>query len=319
MIGVIHKENGLSKGVCMRLAPHETERFYHIWFILLHYVNSQLQLVPDFPAVPGEQEISPEIATQIRDALWANDALREQFIADNPAQLSAADLALVASWQYRISGSFYIFRSLQHYTVFLSDTTPAHAYGVLGLVSPIEETLPLPLPVLAQAVLLPFEDRIIYDSLLTSYNVMFGSGYRSGLQERYRNLQEREGIITSLSPEAQEAREANQRTDLLARNRKVFTAFRRELGKANMSPQTAETHVATILDFASTILLNTNPPRGILDLTGADIESYLKGKSGKQPLTSFKRFVRFLLNTGRIEYEEEEELSDYLKQASKGI
>ena len=302
----------------MRLPPQETERFYRIWFALLHYVNTQLQLVPAFPDAPGKEDVSIVVTVRLRDALWVNDALREQFITDNPAQLSAADLALVASWQYRLAGSFYIFRSLQHYTIFLSETTPAHAYGVLGLVSSIEETVPLPLPVYTQAVLLPFEHHIIYDSLLTSYIVMFGPGFRHDLQERYRNIQEREGIITSLLPENQAAREANYRTDMLARNRKVFTAFRRELRKAGLSPQTVEGHVATIADFASTILLESDPPRGVLDLTFADIEPYMRGKPGKQPLTSFKRFVRFLLSTGRIDYETAENLYDLLKQISKG-
>lgn len=302
----------------MRLPPQETERFYRIWFALLHYVNTQLQLVPSFPAAPGKEDVSTTVTIQVRDALWANDALREQFIAENPAQLSAADLALVASWQYRLAETFYIFRSLQHYTIFLSTTSPAHAYGVLGLVSTFEETVPLPLPVYTQAVLLPFEHHITYDGLLTSYNVMFGPGYRKDLQEIYRNIQEREGIITSLLPEDQVAHEAHQRTDLLARNRKVFTAFRRELRKAGLSPQTVETHVATIADFAYTILLDADPPRGVLDLTFADIQSYLSEKSGKQPLTSFKRFVRFLLNTGRIDYETGENLHELLKEVSKG-
>ncbi len=301
----------------MRLAPQETERFYRIWFALLHYVNRELHVVPAFPAVPGKADVSVEVTMQVRDALWANDALRERFMTDNPVQLSAGDLALVASWQYRLAGAFYIFRSLQHYTIFLSDTTPAHAYGVLGLVSSIEETVPMPLPVYTQAVLLPFEHHIIYDSLLTSYNVLFGPGIRHDLQEQYRNIQEREGIITSLLPEDQPAQAAEQRTDTLARNRKVFTAFRRELRKAGLSPQTVEAHVATIADFASTILLESDPPRGVLDLTFADIQSYLSGKSGKQPLTSFKRFVRFLLGTGRINYQTGENLHDHLKQASK--
>ena len=302
----------------MCLPPQETERFYRIWFALLHYVNTQLQLVPAFPDTPGKADVSIEVTVRLRDALWANDTLREQFITDNPAQLSAADLALVANWQYRLAGSFYIFRSLQHSTIFLSETTPAHAYGVLGLVSSIEETVPLPLPVYTQAVLLPFEHHIIYDSLLTSYNVIFGPGIRHDLQERYRNIQEREGIITSLLLEDQAAREANQRTDMLARNRKVFTAFRRELRKAGLSPQTVEGHVATIADFASTILLESDPPRGVLDLTFADIESYVRGKPSKHPMTSFKRLVRFLLSTGRINYETGENLYDLLKQVSKG-
>src|SRR6266568_3507631 len=154
----------------MRLPLQETERFYRIWFALLHYVNMQLQHVQTFPATPDEETVSSEVIVQVRDALWANDGLRERFITDNPAHLSAADLALVASWQYRVAGLFSIFRSLQKYTIFLSHTTPAHAYGVLGLVSTIEETVPLPLPVYTQAVLLPFGHQIIYDSLLTSYN-----------------------------------------------------------------------------------------------------------------------------------------------------
>jgi hypothetical protein len=256
----------------MLLAPEETGRFYRIWFALLSYVNTQLHLVPDFPASPGKATVSVEDTRQLRDALWANDALREQFIAENPSRLSAADLALVASWQYRLAGSFYIFRSLQKYTIFLSTTTPAHAYGVLGLASEIEETIPQPLPAYTQAVLLPFEHRIIYDSLLVSYNVMFGPGYRQGIQETYRNIQEREAIITSLLPEDQ-----------------------------------------AITDFASTLLLASIPPRGLLDLTSADIQSYLSEKSGKQLVTSFKRFIRFLIDTGRIEYEQGQSLYDGLK------
>lgn len=302
----------------MRLPPQETERFYRIWFALLHYINTQLQIVPAFPATHGEENVPTDVIIQLRDALWANDGLREQFITDNPAQLSAADLAIVASWQYRVTGAFYIFRSLQKYTIFLSHTTPAHAYGVLGLVSTIEETVPLPLPVYTQAVLLPFEHDIIYDSLLISYNVVFGPGIRRELQETYRAVQEHEGIMTSLLPEDHQASLEDRRKDITARNRKVLTAFRRELSKAGLSMHMIEVHAQTIEDFSQTALLPSDPPRGVLDLTRADVQSYLRRKSGKQPVTSFKRFVRFLINTGRIDYEAGEEMYDVLKQMSKG-
>ncbi len=302
----------------MRLPPQETQRFYRMWFALLHYVNAQLQLVPAFPATPGEEDVSTEVTVQVRDALWANDALREQFMTDNPAQLSAADLALVASWQYRVAGAFYVFRSLQKYTIFLSHTTPAHAYGVLGLVSTIEETIPLPLPAYTQAVLLPFGHQIIYDSVLTSYNIVFGPGIRRDLQETYRTIQEREGIITSFLPEDQVTLLTDRRNDIRARNRKVFMAFRRELSKAGLSPHMIEVHAQTVEDFAYTVLLQSDPPRGVLDLTLADMQSYLSEKPGKQPVTSFKRFLRFLINTGRIDYEAGEEIRDVLKQMGKG-
>lgn len=95
----------------------------------------------------------------------ADETLLEQFIATNPADLSTLDLALVESWRYRLAGSFYIVRALKASTVFLSDHAPHHAYGVLGLLRPIEEVVGLTLPVYTKAVLLPFEGQIIYDGL----------------------------------------------------------------------------------------------------------------------------------------------------------
>lgn len=302
----------------MRLPPAETERFYRIWFALLHDVNERLHLVSRFPATLGAEPVSPETTVRVRDALWANDALREGFIADNPAHLPPADLALVASWQHRLDDTFVIFRSLSQYTIFLSETSPAHAYGVLGLVSPIEETVPLPLPVYSRAVLLPWGHQIIYDSLLTAYNVLIGPGIRGELQDLYRNLQEREGIITSLLPEDLATSPAKARSGITTRNRKVLTTFRCELAKSGLSPQTVERHVGTLADLAQTTLLEQDPPRGLLDLTNADLEHYLRGHDDPAVLTSFKRFARFLLNTGRVDYEVGEALADRLKELRVG-
>jgi hypothetical protein len=78
------------------LTPQQTERFYRIWFALLHYVNEQRHLASDFPDAPGVANIQPADAIQLRNALWADDALREAFIADNPAGLPPDDLTLVA-------------------------------------------------------------------------------------------------------------------------------------------------------------------------------------------------------------------------------
>lgn len=52
-------------------------------------------------------------------------------------------------------------------------------YGVIGITDSIAEILDASLlPVYLEAVLLPFEDKIIYDSLLIPYSIHFGSGAR---------------------------------------------------------------------------------------------------------------------------------------------
>ncbi len=253
---------------------------------------------------------------RLRNALWADDALREGFLTVNPAGLEVSDLEVVASWQYRRAGSFYQLRSLKTYTVFLSEEKPQHAYGVLGLSNPIEEMVRLPLPVYVQAVLLPFEDQIIYDGLLQSYAVVFGPGIRARLNQEYRNAREREGIITALGPAKFPADVQEERHAVRARNAKILQAFRKDLSSKGLSPKTVEQQVATIENFAQTSLLAHDPPRGLLDMQLSDLQSYLHTNGNKTVTTRCKCFVRFLRETGRMDYEHAADLLAWLQQAS---
>jgi hypothetical protein len=226
--------------------------------------------------------------------------------------LPPEDLALVASWQYRVEGNFFIVRHLKKYTVFLTERSPSHAYGVLGLVSTIEEIVGPTVPIYVKAVLLPFEDQIIYDSLLEPYSIYFGAGIRGDLNETYRNVQEREGIITTLQPKAPASLD-EVRKEVLARNAKILSAFRKDLFKAGLSPKTAEQHVNTIDAFAQNFLLMQDPPRGLLDTTASDVKTYLQRSGTKSVVTSFKRLVRFLDETGRMDLGQAEAARDFLR------
>jgi hypothetical protein len=104
----------------MHLESHDVERFYNIWFPLLHYVNQHRKLLPSYPNTWVKDVVSPQETAQLREALWSDDSLREGFIKENPANLSPEDIALVDSWQYRVPGKFIIFRYLKKHTVFLS-------------------------------------------------------------------------------------------------------------------------------------------------------------------------------------------------------
>lgn len=304
--------NNEVKGKTMHLPPEQVERFYHIWFALLRFVNDQRQLVSDVPMSYGEGALSPSDAMQLRNALWADETLRERFIATNPADLSSLDLALVESWRYRKAGSFYIFRTLKAYTVFLSDRAPKQAYGVLGLVSSFEELVPVPLPVYAEAVLLPFEGKIIYDGLLQPYAVSFGPNIRRGLNEAYRNAKEREGVITSLVPVVPASLD-EQRTLIEGRNAKLLQAFRQHLLKAGLSLKIVERDMQNIQAFAQATLAKQDPPQGLLSITPTELQAYLHTAKEKSTPTSFKRFVRFLADTERMEFEQTQALLQVFK------
>ena len=97
-----------------------------------------------------------------------------------------------------MAGKFYIFRELKKYTVFLAAEGPTIAYGVLALSQPFEELIGPHLPVLVETVLLPFKDKIVYDGLLTGYNITFGGGIRRSLNESFKEAKAQHGIVTSL-------------------------------------------------------------------------------------------------------------------------
>lgn len=297
----------------MQLSAHDTERFYRIWWPLLRYVNAQRHIVPDLPTLPGSQTLSSEDAHQIRQALWESDSIREAFIAENPAHLPATDLAIVASWQDRVAGQFFVLRHLKKYTVFLTQEQPPRAYGVLGLVSPIEEILPLPPPVFVNAVLLPFEDKITYDSLLAPYPVSFGSGLRHGLNEAYREAQERGGVMTTLQPRSQE--EIQQSID--RGNQKILSVFRKDLAASGLRFEMIEQHANTIARFVESYLSAPGQSRSLRDLNTSDLRKYLGGQGKEANRVSFKRLVRFLVNSGRIDWDNAHEMQDFLKQQKR--
>lgn len=183
----------------MRLSPPALERFYRLHKALMLFTNQRLKVIPNPLATPAEFAIlAPERRVKVRNALTANLELIESFASENPANLTADELATVRSWRHLLNGKFLVFRQLKKHAVFLSTGSPAVAYGVLALSDPFEELCGSNLPVLVETVLLPFEGAIVYDGLMSSYNMSFGPGIRRNLNEDYREAKARFGIVTSL-------------------------------------------------------------------------------------------------------------------------
>ncbi len=187
----------------MNLTFKEARLFYDLYAALLSFVNRRLEVSPvQFSNSAEYTTTPPEARVAIRDALFEHRELIDEFVAENPAQLTADDLEVVATWKHAVVGKFYIFRYLKKHTVFLtSGGSPNKAYGVLGLADPLEEVIGSHLPRLITTVLLPFQGKIIYDGLLSGYNITFGGGIKGMLNEEYKEAKEAFGIITSLGDE----------------------------------------------------------------------------------------------------------------------
>lgn len=183
----------------MLLAPQDVELFFRLHRTLMFFMNQRLRVIADDLSSPEEfAALSPEVRLKVRDAFLKHIDLIQLFVDDNPAHLCDEELAIVRSWQHLVHGKFYIFRELKKYTVFLSSAEQPAAYGVVALSQPFEELVGPYLPVLIETVLLPFKGILVYDGLLSTYNISFGGGIRRMLNETFKEAKARHGIVTSL-------------------------------------------------------------------------------------------------------------------------
>ncbi len=183
----------------MQLTPPQVNRFYGIWFPLLRFVNQKRKVIDE--TLLRTESLNPNDAAVVRNSLWSDDRLLEDFVCENPAALSDADLAVVKSWRFRVSGTFLVVKHLKKYSVLVSGESSGSegpkVYGVVGLNCPLEDIL-FDLPCMIKATLIPFEGTITYDSLFTSYPIILGRNITGTLNRDYQRAKKRGTIIESL-------------------------------------------------------------------------------------------------------------------------
>jgi len=234
----------------MKLSKENVKLFYRLYHSLLVYVNKKFKIVEGINSSEDLRKFPTEEIDKLRSRLYKQPKLIDSFVQENPLRFSSTELEMISSWKNFVKGTFYIFRYLKNYTIFLdADKTPK-AYGVLALTTTFEEMVGPYLPIMVDAVLLPFNDKIIYDSIFSPYSVTFGRGIRRSLNDAYQEAKSRFGIITSLpfEPQRMEQSDADKlkfylRSErnreryweeidrLIAKNPELLILYHQEMGK----------------------------------------------------------------------------------------
>src|SRR5271165_322867 len=183
----------------MPLPFEDVGLFFRLHRSLMFFVNQRLNVIDEKVATPDAYSVLPPTTRiKVHEVLLEHLDLIDAYANENPIGFDETDLEIVRSWRNLVAGTFYAFRQLQEYMVFLSSTKPVLAYGVVALFDPFEVVIGPHPPRMVQTTLLPFKVRIVYDGLVTGYNITFGSGIRRRLNESYKGAKERFGIVTSL-------------------------------------------------------------------------------------------------------------------------
>ena len=217
----------------MKLSKEDVKLFYRLYNPLLVYVNKKFKIIEGIDSPEDLKKFSIKKINKVRDRLYKHPELINSFVAENPLNFSANELKVIGSWKEFVKEKFLIFRYLKNYTVFLDTDESPKAYGVFALNTAFEEMVGSCLPAMVEAVLLPFNGKIVYDGILFPYSMTFGGGIRRSFNDAYQEAKSRFGIITSL-PFSTEKVEQNDAVNLRfylrsKRNRERYWEEREEL------------------------------------------------------------------------------------------
>ena len=182
----------------MLLSREDAELVLKLHCALMQFVMAQVQGAGAPAPTAAYLSLPAEQRQEVVKAFLGRLGLIDAFIAANPARLSEEELGIVSSWRHLVSGRFIALRQLKKYMVLLACDEKSTAYGVTGLVDPMERVIRQPLPAVIETVLLPFRGKIVYDGIISTFNVAFGPGSRRGFEESFRTAKASHGITTSL-------------------------------------------------------------------------------------------------------------------------
>jgi len=183
-----------------QLPYSDRKLFYETWYKLLDFVNRKRNIVDYRFKLTFQGYHDETLLYKIREKLWESPEVISEFL-NSGAKLSDEEIRLLRSWEkHCIKGQFILMKYEPEYAILMrmdKGETPK-LYAVKGITNSIADAMRRPLPVMLDTVLLPFGDKIIYDSFMTSQSIGFGDGAKDMFEKEYAKAKDAYGIIMKL-------------------------------------------------------------------------------------------------------------------------
>ncbi|MHB1709709.1 MAG: hypothetical protein ACYCT2_09585 [Thermoplasmataceae archaeon] len=180
------------------LTDSDISEFFRIYQNLLLFTATKMKFINTmdgnhFTDFPGEKQF------EIHKFLYANIKILQEFIEKNPSNLNSNDMETVREWRNFVSGDFYLIKYEGRRGLFMK--TSEHetiVYSASPLYDSFQDILVNKPPLMVNTVLLPFKGMIIYDGMISPFNIYFGPGARKGIRQEFDTALLNNGIVTSL-------------------------------------------------------------------------------------------------------------------------
>lgn len=189
------------------LSKQEAEVFYKILNELIYFANSRFKVIENLSS-PKEGKWNINDIQKIVDNIFLKPEIIISFCSENPSLLNKEELELVKLWKTFIKDKFVAFKDKEK-TIFFSSEKEPKAYEVYGIFDDFFDMVPFG-PIMVEAVLIPFKEKIIYPGLFKPFAVTFGGGFKQGLMQDFQLSKNKFGIISSLTRPIEEKKQSEE-------------------------------------------------------------------------------------------------------------
>ena len=186
---------------CQMIISEEQARlFFRLWISLLDFVNKKAKINKNLYGMCSPKGLPRKPLSSIREHLWLNRILIDEFVELNPEKLSHNELDIIAGWKKAVFDSFVVLRHLKSGSIFLPTSQDDKAFIVRGIQSTWNEMLQgSPLPIIVETALLPFCGLIISDGLVVTKNIVLVGGAKKDANQHYRKIKETGGVLKAFN------------------------------------------------------------------------------------------------------------------------
>lgn len=174
-----------------QLSRSDCTLFYETWYGLMGFINEQKKIISERIKPIYPNPVSDEKVYKVREALWENPKIIDDYIAT--VKLPDDKVELLQSWcDHHKKGMFFLVDYKPDYALIIGtdEQKQDRIYAVKGISRPLSDTMQRELPIQLETVLIPFKDKIIYDSFMSSMPLTFAEGAKKAFKEMYENALE---------------------------------------------------------------------------------------------------------------------------------
>ncbi len=185
----------------LSLIESDRDEFLYLQKNLILFTNEQFGIYKKFKTIENlnlnDQADIADGIMPIRERMY-NEKNLDAFCKANK-KLTDQQIEIVYSWRLVYSDNFFIIKHLKNQTVLITSKEDK-LYGVVGISSGLDQFFPSEcLPIMINAKLLPFKEKIVYDGFFGYHNIFFGGNITKNLLSAYNKIKGTQGILSQPS------------------------------------------------------------------------------------------------------------------------